>query len=211
VAQELAGEGITVRAVRLDSGDIDGLSRQVREILDMAGLADVAIVASGDLDEHRIAALGASGAPIDSFGVGTQLGTSGDAPSLGAVYKLVEDAGGPRVKLAAGKVTLPGRKQVWRCEGHDVLSLHDEAVPGGRPLLRRVMAAGRRVPEAVEPLHRVRVRAMATIAWLPEPLRSLAPAEEAVWPVDVSPGLTELASRSRARAAAPDPVPPGTA
>jgi nicotinate phosphoribosyltransferase len=211
VARELAGEGITVRAVRLDSGDLDDLSRRVRDILDEAGLRQVTIVASGDLDEHRIAALAAAGAPIDSFGVGTQLGTSGDAPSLGAVYKLVEDAGGPRVKLAAGKVTLPGRKQVWRCDDVDVLSLHDEDVPGGRPLLRQVMAGGRRTE--VESLDRIRERAMATIAWLPASLRSLAPVagDDVPWPVEVSAGLADLAARSRARAGAdPTPVPPGS-
>ena len=83
-------------------------------MLDAADLPEVSILASGDLDEHRIAALLADGAPIDAFGVGTQLGTSADAPALGAVYKLVEDVAGPKMKLASGKVTLPGRKQVWR-------------------------------------------------------------------------------------------------
>ena len=90
----------------------------------------------------------AAGAPIDAFGVGTQLGTRPDAPTLGCVYKLVEDVTGPKMKLSAGKVTLPGRKQVHRADGHDVLSLRDEDVPGARPLLEAAMVDGRRVPAA---------------------------------------------------------------
>ncbi len=212
VARELAGEGITVAGVRLDSGDVAGLARAVRAVLDEAGLPEVAILASGDLDEHRIAALLAAGAPVDAFGVGTQLGTSGDAPSLGAVYKLVEDAGGPRMKLAAGKVTLPGRKQVWRRDDHDVVALAGEDVPGGRPLLVPVMTGGRRT--AAESLDRIRRRAMDTLAWLPPALRSLepelgsggaadtAPGPDAppAWRVEVSPGLGELAARARRHA-----------
>ena len=196
VAHEVAADGVAIDGVRLDSGDLGALAREVRRVLDDAGLPGVRILASGDLDEHRVAALIAGGAPIDAFGVGTQLGTSGDAPSLGAVYKLVEDADGPKMKLASGKVTLPGRKQVWRCDDHDVLSLHDEDVPGGRPLLTRVMAGGRRT--GVEPLDRIRARATATIAGLPPALRSLDPAPGPVWPVEVSPGLDRLAARVQA-------------
>jgi nicotinate phosphoribosyltransferase len=195
VADELAAEGIAITGVRLDSGDLAALSHQVRAVLDEAGLSGVQIIASGDLDEHAVAALLAAGAPIDAFGVGTRLGTSADAPHLGAVYKLVDDAGGPRMKLATGKVTLPGRKQVWRLADRDVLALHDEHVPGGRPLLVPVMAAGRRT--SVEPLARIRERAMATIDWLPAPLRSLDVAHAPVWQVDVSPGLDELSVRAR--------------
>jgi nicotinate phosphoribosyltransferase len=196
VAHELAAEGISIAAVRLDSGDLGALAHQVRAVLDDAGLADADILASGDLDEHKVAALLAAGAPIDAFGVGTQLGTSADAPTLGAVYKLVEDADGPKMKLASGKVTLPGRKQVWRLDDHDVLSLHDEDVPGGRPLLTRVMASGRRTD--VEPLDRIRERATATIAGLHPRLRVLEPVDEPVWPVAVSPGLDDLAAHVHA-------------
>jgi nicotinate phosphoribosyltransferase len=195
VARELAGEGISIAGVRLDSGDLGALAHDVRAVLDGAGLTDVQILASGDLDEHKVAALLAAGAPIDAFGIGTQLGTSADAPTLGAVYKLVEDADGPKMKLASGKVTLPGRKQVWRLDDHDVVSLHDEELPGGRPLLRQVMAGGRRI--AIEPLERVRERAMSTIADLPAQLRSLDPAPEPVWPVDVAPRLQQLADALR--------------
>lgn len=196
VARELAAEGIRIGGVRLDSGDLGALAHEVRAVLDDADLPDVSILASGDLDEHRIAALLADGAPIDAFGVGTQMGTSADAPTLGAVYKLVEDAAGPKMKLASGKVTLPGRKQVWRLDDHDVLSLDDEDVPGGRPLLTQVMAGGRRT--AVESLDTIRARATATIAGLPEQLRDLTPPDGPVWPLEISPGLGGLAERVQA-------------
>ena len=196
VARELAGEGTTISGVRLDSGDLASLSVAVREILDAAGLPDVDILASGDLDEHSVSTLVAGGAPIDAFGIGTQLGTSADAPALGAVYKLVEDAAGPKMKLAEGKVTLPGRKQVWRLSDRDVVALHDEDVPGGRPLLVPVMAAGR--PTRSEPLAESRARCAAALAALPPDLRSLERAPYPVWKVDTSPGLAALASRVHA-------------
>ena len=99
---------------------------------------------SGDLDEDRITALLAADAPIDAFGVGTRLGTSSDHPYLSMVYKLVEQAGKPRMKLSEGKATLPGRKQVWRTASTDVIALADEdGPPDGRPLLAEVMRDGR--------------------------------------------------------------------
>ena len=195
VAKEMAGSEGSLAGVRLDSGDLLALSRQVRAVFDDAGLPDVEIVASGDLDEYRIAALLEAGAPIDAFGVGTQLGTSGDAPSLGAVYKLVDDARGPRMKLATGKVTLPGRKQVWRLDEADVVGLHDEDLPG-RPLLVKVMDDGRRIGPP-EPLARMRERCMAALAALPGELRSLEPSETPLRRVDTSPGLQALADKVR--------------
>jgi len=195
VAGELAPEGIRIAAVRLDSGDLDRLSREVRAVLDDAGHPEIGIFASGDLDEHRIAALVGAGAPIDGFGVGTQLGTSADAPSLGAVYKLVADAGGPRMKLSEGKVSFPGRKQVYRDESGgepeaDLLALRDEAVEGGRPLLGRVMAGGRRLVPP-EPLEAARERHRAAVEALPARLRALQPARPP-YPVRRSPGLEAL-------------------
>jgi nicotinate phosphoribosyltransferase len=196
VARELAGEGTRISAVRLDSGDLARLAVDVRAVLDDAGLFDVRILASGDLDEHRIAELLAASAPVDAFGVGTQLGTSGDAASLGAVYKLVDDASGPRMKLAEGKVTLPGRKQVWRLPDRDVLGLHDEHVAGGRPLLVAAMADGRRL-ELPEPLAAIRQRCLAALAGLPPELRSLELVDHPVWPVDSSAGLAALTDKVR--------------
>jgi nicotinate phosphoribosyltransferase len=196
VALELAGEGIHISGVRLDSGDLGALAVDVRSVLDAAGLHDVQILVSGDLDEHRIAGLLAAGAPIDAFGVGTQLGTSGDAPALGAVYKLVDDANGPKMKLAEGKVTLPGRKQVWRFDDRDVVGLHDEDVRAARPLLIRVMDGGRRLGPP-ETLDTIRQRCVATLAALPPHVRALEPASDPQWPVDVSDGLRALADKVR--------------
>jgi nicotinate phosphoribosyltransferase len=143
-----------------------------------------------------VSTLVAGGAPNDAFGNGTQLGTSADAPALGAVYKLVEDAAGPKMKLAEGKVTLPGRKQVWRLSDRDVVALHDEDVPGGRPLLVPVMADGRRTRS--EALVESRARCAAALAALPPDLRSLERAPYPVWKVDTSPGLAALAARVHA-------------
>lgn len=201
VAHQLAAEGITVSGVRIDSGDLAALGRSVRTILDDAGLRGMRIFLSGDLDEQRIAALLAAGVPADAFGVGTRLGTSADAPYLGGVYKLVADERGPTMKTSTGKVTLPGRKQVHRFEvdgraDHDVVALDGEVVAGGRPLLERVMLAGRRIrPPA--PLDAARDRAAVAIARLPEPLRGLAPAAPR-YPVRTSPALENLAERLRA-------------
>lgn len=199
VANELAGSGIAIRGVRLDSGDLARLSKAVRAILDEGGQRHVQILASGDLDEHRIAALLAGGAPIDAFGVGTQLGTSGDSPSLTAVYKLAESASGARIKLSTGKVTVPGRKQVWRVKGgdgaydHDVITLEHEEVPSARPLLERVMADGRRcVPR--ESLEEPRRRCREAVARLPSPLRALGPAH-VPYEVKLSDLLQDLVSR----------------
>src|SRR5690606_6081004 len=107
---------IAIRAIRLDSGDLGELAREARRKLDAAGLQHVEIFATGGLDEHSVAELVRSGAPIDGFGVGTGMGVSADAPSLDLVYKLAEYAGVGRVKLSPGKPILPGRKQVFRVE-----------------------------------------------------------------------------------------------
>lgn len=150
VAKELAAQGHHLRAVRLDSGDFLDLSRRVRAILDEEGFEDISIFASGGLDEVDIERLLAAGAPIGGFGIGSRLGTSADAPYLDMAYKLVEFDGRPVLKLSKGKATLPGPKQVWRVvedgeAAFDVLGREHEAAPeGGEPLLRPVMAGGRR-------------------------------------------------------------------
>jgi nicotinate phosphoribosyltransferase len=144
-------------AVRLDSGDLLALSRGVRQIFDAGGLAATRIIATGDLDEWKIAALLRDGAPIDAFGVGTSLTTSEDAPALGGVYKLVqiEEDGGIRnvMKLSDSKATWPGRKQVWRVyDEHgasDVVGVdHESPPPGGEPLLEQVLVRGEPVSHA---------------------------------------------------------------
>jgi nicotinate phosphoribosyltransferase len=175
VGRELAAAGHHLRAVRLDSGDLAELAKGVRAILDEAGLPEVEIFASGNLDEHELAGLLAAGAPIGGFGVGSRMGTSADAPFLDMVYKLVEFDGRPVLKLSKGKATLPGAKQVWRVAGtrgraHDVLGLAGEAGPeGGEPLLREVMRAGRRT--FAETLEQARARcALERKKWTTLPL-----------------------------------------
>jgi nicotinate phosphoribosyltransferase len=166
--------------VRLDSGDLAALSREVREILDAGGLSSTKILASGDLDEFAIAALLEEGAPIDGFGVGTRLATSEDAPALGSVYKLVEvEENGVRrrvMKRSEGKATWPGRKQVWRVMRgetavRDLVTFEDEPpVPDAMPLLSQVVRSGFRVPDDMS-LATPRSRCLRLVAELPpEPL-----------------------------------------
>lgn len=188
------GEAFRVRAVRLDSGDLDALSREARRLLDNAGLEQVEIFASGGLDEDAIHALISAGAPIDGFGVGTSLGVASDAPDLDIAYKLAEYAGCGRLKLSSGKPILPGRKQVFREErdgvfSGDVIGRFDEDLPG-EPLLVKVMEQGERLDSHERDLARLREYAAACISRLPEALRALAPAEPG-YPVRVSDALVE--------------------
>ena len=177
IAPRLAQRGIRIKGVRLDSGDLDALSRAVRRVLNEAGLHDAVIFASGNLDEQRVHALVAGGAPITSFGVGTSLTTSSDAPYLDAVYKLQEYAGQARRKRSSGKATWPGRKQVFRqldASGHcagDTVALTTETF-SGEPLLVEVMRGGRRVAPS-PPLAVVRAHCAAQLATLPPSLRRL--------------------------------------
>lgn len=198
VAQELAPQGVKLRGVRIDSGDLGELARRVREVLDQGGLEDVSIIVSGDLDEYRIADLLAGGAPIDSFGVGTQMGVSADAPALSAVYKLAEYDGRPVLKLSTDKQSLPGRKQVWRREADgvpvgDVIGLESDQVPDGRPMLERVMVDGARFGAAWS-LADARERCARALASLPAGLRSLEIGAAEV-PVETSAALDALAER----------------
>ena len=197
LAPELAREGIRVRGVRLDSGDLAAHARAVRAILDAGGLRDTTIFSSGNLDELKLQQLLAAGAPIDGFGIGTALDTSSDAPFLDCAYKLQEYAGTPRRKHSEGKATWPGRKQVYRqfapdgTFDHDVVALEGDAQPG-TPLLAPVMCAGRRTDPA-ESLAVARARAAAEMARLPPRLRLLAPAP-VPYRVDIAPGLRALAA-----------------
>jgi nicotinate phosphoribosyltransferase len=139
--------GNRLGGVRLDSGDLLALSREVRRLFDDAGLDEVEIFASGNLDEYSIAELVSAGAPIDAFGIGTRLSAAAGAPYFDLVYKLVEFDGRGVMKLSEAKATLPGSKQVWRLpEDGDLVALVDEAPPtGGDPLLEPALADGKRV------------------------------------------------------------------
>ena len=128
-ARQAAAFGRPLWGVRLDSGDLLSLSKQVRAVLDEAGLHDAKIMATSDLNEDRIAALIASGAPIDSFGVGTELATSFDAPAVSAVYKLVEQDNRYVAKYSSDKQTYPGSKQVFRYPEQDIIGHSSECAP----------------------------------------------------------------------------------
>lgn len=192
---KLARSGLPVRGVRLDSGDLDFLSREVRKILNGGGLKDAIIFASGNIDEQRIAELVTAGAPIDSYGVGTSLTTSGDFPYLDAVYKLQEYAGRPRRKRSPGKATWPGRKQVYRRYAADeqfagdVVTLETDP-QDGEPLLEPVMERGRK--RALPSLQAARIHASQQLERLPERLRSLE-AAPFPYPVEIAPALKALA------------------
>jgi nicotinate phosphoribosyltransferase len=196
-ARRAARLGRPLWGVRLDSGDSLALSRRVRGILDEAGLNDARIMVSGDLDEYRIRDLLAAGAPIDAFGVGTQLSVSADAPSLSAIYKLVElDIGGIKrftSKLSEDKVSLPGSKQIFRDVARDVVARSGEC-GRGEALLRPVMLGGQLI-EPLPTLEQARARAAESLAQLAPALRQLEPAEP--WPVILSRELRALIEQTR--------------
>jgi len=185
--------------IRLDSGNITVLSKLARSMLDNAGLKHVRIFASGNLDEFKIRDLLKGKAPIDSFGVGTNMGTSIDAPCLDVIYKISEvtDKDGrflPTMKLSSGKVTYPGRKQVFRIRDkkgrfiRDVLGLEKERIPG-KPLLVKVVENGRiiyRLP-SLEEIKRYREK---NLACFPEDLKNIN--TDYRYPVLISPVLTKL-------------------
>ena len=201
LAPRLRSEGVNIRGVRIDSGDMIAMSRKVRRILDEGGLNDVIILASGGVDEDFIAKVVELEAPIDGFGVGSSLDSSTDAPTLDCAYKLQEYRGKPKRKLSEGKVTWPGRKQVWRkrsAEGRmagDVLAL-ESAPRDGESLIVPVMKSGERVRTAPT-LDEIRSRAAAELSRLPEPLRGLKPARP--YPVEISPELEQLAEEATRR------------
>jgi nicotinate phosphoribosyltransferase len=193
LAREM-GPAFRVSGIRLDSGDLVELAFAARRILDDGGLPQVTIFASGNLNEDEVARIVAAGAPVDGFGVGTEMGTSRDAPSLEIIYKLVEYAGQGRFKLSPGKAVLPGRKQIFRVprEGraeYDILARHG-AQEDGRPLLQPVMEGGRRLAPCAR-LDDVRAYARTELERLPLALRALDPAPEP-YPVKVSKSLAHV-------------------
>jgi nicotinate phosphoribosyltransferase len=195
LAPALARDGIKVKGVRLDSGDLADHAFKVRRILDAGGLREATIFASGSVDEYMIERLSKKQAPIDGFGIGTHMDTSADAPYLDCAYKLVEYAGKARRKRSEGKVLLPGRKQVFRRYdahgrmGGDVLSVEGDVVEG-EPLVQIVMQGGRRV-SASEALVETRRRALNQLDRLPVALKGLERGPD--YQVTVSEALKKLA------------------
>jgi nicotinate phosphoribosyltransferase len=193
VAKEMKRRGKAVRGVRLDSGDMAGLSREVRTILRQEGLDDVSIFASGGFDEYKIADVLKRGAEIDAFGIGTKMGVSADAPYTDMAYKLVQYDGRPVLKLSTGKKTLLGEKQVFRTRTdaslvEDAIALRDEKL-NGDPLLKSVMKHGNR-EQPPEPLKEIQARFKEEFAALADVHKAIErPAE---FPVKLAPGLEEL-------------------
>lgn len=202
--------GLQPKSVRLDSGDLLELSKEVRERLDRGGLRQTRIFASGDLDEFSIAHLLRQGAPIDAFGVGTALATSKDAPTLSGVYKLVDvhtvDGPSSRAKFSNEKATYPGRKQVFRrvdSEGNyqeDVIACEDERYPEAVPLLICVMRDGRRLTHGRK-MGAIRAHAREELAKIPASCRRLAGPQN--YPVRFSDTLQHLLETVRRRMALP--------
>ena len=199
LAGSLRKEGIAIKAVRLDSGELLELAAAVRRILDDGGCGDIALFASGDLDEYRVTGLLDSGCPADAFGIGTRLNISEDSPSLDCVYKLQEYAGQARRKRSEGKMTWPGCKQVYRrratngrFEG-DLVTLASDVRGDGESLIAPMMHKGKRIKPA-ETLERIRERSSDQLASLPKHLIALAVSTKR-YPVEMSQGLKDLAEQ----------------
>ena len=196
LAPKLGRDGIRIRAVRLDSGDLAQHARNVRKIFDDGGLQEVKIFASGGIDEFTLRdLLHVKNAPIDGFGIGSGMDASYDVPTLDCAYKLQEYAGRPRRKRSEGKATWPGRKQIFRSYDSasrmsgDLLALETERAMG-EPMLKPVMRAGKHLP-GLGTLTDARQRCQAQLGRLPDPLRSLEPVP--LYPVTVSDRLRALA------------------
>jgi nicotinate phosphoribosyltransferase len=202
LAPKLKADGIAIRGVRIDSGDLSAMAKKVRGIFDAGGLKDVIILVSGGINEDVLLKMAAAKAPIDGFGIGVNLDASIDAPSLDCAYKLQDYAGRPRRKLSEGKQTWPGRKQVWRMSDAqgamrgDVLSL-DGDKHDGEALIVPVMRGGKRIGSAPS-LAQIRERAARNLGQLPEPLRRLEAG--VAYPVEISAKLKALAAQMSARA-----------
>jgi len=195
VGREMATRGERLQGVRIDSGDLAGLAREVRKILDAAGMQHVKIAGSGGLDEFDLADFADAAVPYDSYGVGTKMGVSGDAPWTDCAYKLVEYGGRPVLKLSTGKVSWPGRKQVFRRRNNqgqlekDIIGLREENMPGAELLLVKVMESGK----AIVPLPTLEDSRKT----FREEFAQLAPSTQAIrnpvhYPIEFSPRLQTL-------------------
>jgi nicotinate phosphoribosyltransferase len=197
LAETLSAEGIAIKAVRIDSGDLLVLAKAVRRILDDGGRREIAIFASGDLDEYRLAELLDGGCPADAFGIGTRLNVSGDSPSLDCVYKLQEYSGLARRKRSEGKTTWPGCKQVYRhrsADGRfvgDLVTLDSDVREVGEALIEPIMHKGERIAPK-QTLQRIREHSGDQLASLPGHLQAL-PVSQDRYSVEISRQLQDMA------------------
>lgn len=178
LSRKLQQQGIAIRGVRLDSGDMVQLSKKVRTVLDENGLQDILIFASGDMDEYSLQKFADNKAPVDGFGIGSKLTTSADHPYFNCAYKLVEFKGRGRRKLAEHKSTWPGRKQVFRSFSKssafagDILGLADEQ-RDSTPLIHHYMRSGKTI-SPLPPLEEAKAFAMEQLQQLPAAIDSPA-------------------------------------
>jgi nicotinate phosphoribosyltransferase len=186
-----------IAAIRIDSGDLITLSTEARSLLDARGRRGVKIFVSGDLEESKIAEILDAGAPVDAFGVGTELITSRDEPAMSMVYKLVALEGRGKIKLSPGKKTYPLAKQVWRRRDESRTFLGDfvtraDEVSDGEPLLVPIVRSGRLV-DGLPSLDEIRARCREQVASLPRQLRGLD--SQGSYPIGYSDALEEEAVR----------------
>jgi nicotinate phosphoribosyltransferase len=199
VGQEMSREGKKLKGIRLDSGDIARLSKSTRKVLQKAGLEEATIFASGGFDEYKIQDVLSRGGDVDSFGVGTKMGVSADAPYLDMAYKLVQYAGRPVLKLSSGKETLASEKQVFRFKTSkdkmrkDIIGLRDDNFNEGEPMLTRVMRKGK-TSVKLPPLTRIRERFLDEFFCLDEKYKTIKE-DGGEYPVEISPRLRDLQSR----------------
>jgi nicotinate phosphoribosyltransferase len=195
VAKEMAARGQRLNGVRIDSGDLAELGTRVRKILDDAGLSQVSIIGSGGLDEYDISELSAAQIPFDSYGVGTKMGTSSDAPWSDMAYKLVEYGDKPVLKKSPGKISWPGTKQVFRQRNNqgqlekDIIGLRDERITGTEALLRRAMKGGK-IVVTLPTLAESRARLAKELAHLTDATKAIR--NPVLYPVEFSPALLRL-------------------
>ena len=199
LAPELKQHGVTIKGVRIDSNNLGEQAQIVRELLDEAGLTEVKIMCSGDIDEYKAAELVASNAPIDGMGIGTKLDTCFDMPFLNCAYKMQEYADKPRCKYSAFKQTYPGKKQVYRyyddkgLMSHDVITTADDSQQTGYPLLKPVMHNGKRCIE-LPSLNTLRQRVNQQMDQLPSIYKLINKRREA-YPVKLSSSLWNLTNQ----------------
>ena len=195
VGKEMAARGERLQGVRIDSGDLATLAREVRKIFDAANMKDVRIIGSGGLDEFDLAEFSDANVPYDSYGVGTKMGVSADAPWTDCAYKLVEYDGRPVLKLSTGKVSWPGKKQVYRLRDvngqlkNDFVTRRDENVADAEALLTQVMAQGKTVAP-LPSLEQSRAAFLEEFSRLPEAVKSIRDPEH--YSVEFSAALKEL-------------------
>ncbi len=186
----------TIKAVRIDSGDLVEHAKKVRKILDDNGCEKVQIVASSDLNEYKIKKILESNAPIDAFGVGTELATSRDDPTIAGVYKLIEYNNKPKIKISEDKLTYPGKKQIYRIYNkqgefiEDFLTLDSEpAPPNSEALLILVMKEGSLITELPN-LNNIQQYYNENIEKLPNKFKELE--ENQIFKLRISKKLSEL-------------------